>query len=101
MLRSKRITNLAEKTQTRIILQQAQVKTKATINNMLVLLALEVLTRGFCVYQGLQNSQGQWTERRTNEFKKHYGSSPVVLANQWHDMQTTELYVQMMDSRCS
>jgi hypothetical protein len=62
---------------------------------MLVLSPQDVLTRGFQVYEGLPNPQGQWTERRTNEFKKHYGSLPVVLANMWHDLQTTEETVHL------
>jgi hypothetical protein len=66
---------------------------------MLVLLLLDVLKRGFCVYEGLLNLQGQCTKRRINEFKKLYGLSPVVLAkNMCHDLQTAELYVQIKDS---
>jgi hypothetical protein len=34
-----------------------------------------------------------WTERQTNEFKAHYGSSPVVLLNQWFNLMTTKLDV--------
>lgn len=52
----------------------------------------DVLKKGFHVYNGLPNNfVGPWTERRTSEFKSIYGSSPVVLANQWYDLMTTEL----------
>jgi hypothetical protein len=56
----------------------------------------DVLVKGFDACNGLpDNFAGPWTERRTSEFKSHYGSSPVVLANMWYDMTTTEIDLGM------
>jgi hypothetical protein len=49
----------------------------------------DVLKKGFHFFNRLPNSTGPWTERRTGDFKSHYGSSPIVLANQWYDLMTT------------
>jgi hypothetical protein len=38
-----------------------------------------------CVYKAA------WTKARTDDFKAHYGSSPVVLAHQWEDLVISEL----------
>jgi hypothetical protein len=41
-----------------------------------------IVVKGFDACDGLpDNFTGPWTERRTSQFKSHYGSSPVVLAN--------------------
>ncbi len=59
----------------------------------------DVLKKGFRFFNGLPNDfPGPWTERRTNDFKSHYGSSPVVLANQWYDLMTTELNVGLTEA---
>jgi hypothetical protein len=52
----------------------------------------DILKKGFHFFNELPNNfAGPWTERRTNDFKCHYGSSPIVLANQWYDLMPTEL----------
>jgi hypothetical protein len=53
----------------------------------------DVLKKGFHFFNGLPNFAGPWTERHTNDFKIHYGSLPIVLANQWYDLMTTKLNV--------
>ena len=58
----------------------------------------DVLTKGFHFFNGLPNFSGPWTARRTNDFKSHYGSSPIVLANQWYDLMTTELNVGLTEA---
>jgi hypothetical protein len=71
---------------------------RATIARML-LSPQDVLKKGFRFFNGLPNDfPGPWTERRTNDFKSHYGSSPVVLANQWYDLMTTELHVGLTEA---
>jgi hypothetical protein len=49
----------------------------------------DVLKKGFTA-AGLPDVT-QWTERRTKEFRSHYGSSPVVLANIWYDLMATDI----------
>jgi hypothetical protein len=77
-------TNMAHNT-------TADTNKQATI--AMLLSPQDVLKKGFHFFNGLPNFAGPWTERRTNNFKSHYGSSPIVLANQWYDLMTTELNV--------
>jgi hypothetical protein len=55
----------------------------------MLLSPLDVLKKGFTA-AGLPDVT-HWTERRTEEFRSHYGSSPVVLANIWYDLTTTNI----------
>jgi hypothetical protein len=58
----------------------------------MVLSARDVLVKGFNFCGGLPNNfTGEWTQNETNLFKKHYGSTPVVLANLWYDLTTNEI----------
>ena len=58
----------------------------------MILSPQDILEKGFHFFNGLPNNfNGKWTKRRTDEFKAHYGSSPVVLANQWFDLMTVDL----------
>jgi hypothetical protein len=50
----------------------------------------DILKYGFHFMSGLRYN-GKWTPRRTDEFKAHYGSSPIVLANQWYDLMTSAI----------
>ncbi len=60
---------------------------------------MDVSKKGFEVCQGLPNNfTGPWTERRTDDFKSHYGSSPVVVANIWYDMMTTDINLGLTES---
>jgi hypothetical protein len=59
---------------------------------MEILSPQDILKNGFHFFSGLPNNFNKpWTQRRTNEFKAHYGSSPDVLANQWYDLTTVDL----------
>jgi hypothetical protein len=65
----------------------------------MLLSPMDVLKKGFEVCQGLPNNfTGPWTERRTDDFKSHYGSSPVVVANIWYDMMTTDINLGLTES---
>jgi hypothetical protein len=55
----------------------------------MLLSPLDVLKKGFTA-AGLPDVT-HWTERRTEEFRSHDGSSPVVLANIWYDLTTTNI----------
>jgi hypothetical protein len=60
----------------------------------------DVLKKVFHFFNGLPNNfAGPWTELRTGDFKSHYGSSPVVLANQCYNLMTTaELNVGLTEA---
>jgi hypothetical protein len=45
----------------------------------------DILKYGFHFMSGLRFN-GKWTSRRTDDFKAHYGSSPIILVNQWYDL---------------
>ena len=56
-----------------------------------VLLPQDILRKGFHFLNGLPNNfTGEWTQQRTDDFKSCYGLSPVVLANQWYDLNTVD-----------
>jgi hypothetical protein len=56
-----------------------------------VLSPQDILRKGFHFLNGLPNNfTGEWTQQRTDHFKSCYGSSPVVLANQWYDLNTVD-----------
>jgi hypothetical protein len=58
----------------------------------MLLLRFDVLKKGFQVCKGLPNNfTGSWMEQRTDDFKSHYGSLPVVIANIWYNMMTTDI----------
>jgi hypothetical protein len=54
----------------------------------LLLSPLDVLKKGFAA-AGLTDVT-EWTETGTKLFRSHYGSSPVVIANIWYDLMTTD-----------
>jgi hypothetical protein len=52
----------------------------------------DILKKGFPFFNELPNNFAEsWTERRTNDLKCHYGSSPIVLTNQWYVLMPTKL----------
>lgn len=56
---------------------------------MLILTPLDILIRGFLYVPGLPNLPINVQPRKTHmtRFKRHYGSSPVVVAFMWYDLQ--------------
>jgi hypothetical protein len=55
---------------------------------LLLLTPVEVLVRGFRYISGLPEiTDDDWSNRRISDFKKHYGSSPTIIAFLWQDIQ--------------
>jgi hypothetical protein len=58
---------------------------------MLILTPVEVLVIGFRHVKGLHNiTNNDWNIKNIKEFKRHYGSSPTIIAIMWADMQETD-----------
>ena len=57
---------------------------------MLILSPQDVLDRGL-KYLKLDRQHNQSKERKVQQFQQHYGSSPLVIACIWYDIQTTHL----------
>jgi hypothetical protein len=62
---------------------------KSQLNTMLLSPA-DILKRGLHFLQ--MQVTNKWSqERKQGEFHKHYGSSPLTLANIWYDLTTTDI----------
>jgi hypothetical protein len=79
-----------------IILDCCRPKQLATITNNMRLCPADVLDRGFSAL----NAHGpdfkpKWCKARIDDFKHFCGSTPVVLTDTWHDMMTTDIYLNL------
>ena len=67
----------------------------AATNNMR-LCPSDVLERGFSALNAYgPDFKPKWCQARIDDFKKFYGSTPIVLTDIWHDMMTTDICLKL------